>query len=340
MRTLARVLPKALPQRADSGRRAGTTGDGFVPAPEGGVLVRYRELQRLGKVHRHQGSNVRGGIALASDEGHLPKPLVQVGEEVLHAQHAALDQRRNLLVVMRSRDSTALQPGNPVTHAFHHRREPLQLGAPLPHCDQPLVLGRAAQQGLFGEGLIEITHDGRHLADGGAVLEHQGRHHAARVDRPVGLRVLLTLAQIDCDCGNRESFFGEKYAHAPRIRRGGGAVQLQGFGGHGRKPRSWILRTMQPQSLEPPSTWTVWPVIQRASSEARKATTGAMSSGWATRFSACMASVTSRPASVLMKFDMSVSTTPGATALTRMPRGPRADAKCFTKVSTAPLVAA
>src|SRR6267154_1478750 len=55
------------------------------------------------------------------------------------------------------------------------------------------------------------------------------------------------------------------------------------------------LRTMPPQSLEPPSTWTVWPVIQRASSQARKATTGAMSSGWATRFSACMASVTSRP---------------------------------------------
>src|SRR5271155_174260 len=42
----------------------------------------------------------------------------------------------------------------------------------------------------------------------------------------------------------------------------------------------------------------------------------------------------------LGKFDISVSTTPGATALTRIPRAPRSEAKCFTKVSTAPLVAA
>jgi hypothetical protein len=37
-------------------------------------------------------------------------------------------------------------------------------------------------------------------------------------------------------------------------------------------------------------------VIQCASSEARKATTGAMSSVWASRFSACMPSAISRPA--------------------------------------------
>src|SRR3977135_2452990 len=37
---------------------------------------------------------------------------------------------------------------------------------------------------------------------------------------------------------------------------------------------------------------------------------------------------------------MSVSTTPGATALTRIPRAPSIQAKCFTRVSTAPLVAA
>jgi hypothetical protein len=37
------------------------------------------------------------------------------------------------------------------------------------------------------------------------------------------------------------------------------------------------------------------------------------------RFNACIPSVTSRPASVFVKFDMSVSITPGATAFTRMP---------------------
>jgi hypothetical protein len=48
------------------------------------------------------------------------------------------------------------------------------------------------------------------------------------------------------------------------------------------------------------------PVIQRASSEARNATTGEMSSGWAMRLSAYMRSVTSWPPSVLVKLDMSV----------------------------------
>ena len=42
----------------------------------------------------------------------------------------------------------------------------------------------------------------------------------------------------------------------------------------------------------------------------------------------------------LDEFDMSVSITPGATALTRMPRGPSAAAKYFTSVSIAPFVAA
>jgi hypothetical protein len=42
----------------------------------------------------------------------------------------------------------------------------------------------------------------------------------------------------------------------------------------------------------------------------------------------------------LSKFDISVWTTPGATALTRIPRVPRSEAKCFTSVSMAPLLAA
>ena len=61
---------------------------------------------------------------------------------------------------------------------------------------------------------------------------------------------------------------------------------------------------------------------------------------WVLCLSAWMPSVNSRPASVLAKLDMSVGTTPGATPLTRMPRSPKAAAKCSTKVSMAPLVAA
>jgi AcrR family transcriptional regulator len=94
------------------------------------------------------------------------------------------------------------------------------------------------------------------------------------------------------------------------------------------------------QSFEPPSTRTLSPVIQRASSDARKATTGPISSGRARRWIACMFNAYFCPASVFVKLDISVSTTPGATALTRIPRGPSAAAKCFTSVSIAPFVAA
>src|SRR6266404_7678100 len=96
----------------------------------------------------------------------------------------------------------------------------------------------------------------------------------------------------------------------------------------------------QTQSFEPPSTRMVSPVIQRASCEARNATTEPTSSGWPIRLSACMPRTEALPSSVLTRLDMSVSIAPGATALTRMPRGPSAAAKYFTSVSIAPFVAA
>ena len=93
-------------------------------------------------------------------------------------------------------------------------------------------------------------------------------------------------------------------------------------------------------SFDPPSTGILAPVIQRAPSDAIKATTSATSSGLPIRFNACIPSAASRPASVFVKFDISVSITPGATAFTRMPRGPRMAAQFLTSVSSAPLVEA
>src|ERR1700726_4266886 len=72
--------------------------------------------------------------------------------------------------------------------------------------------------------------------------------------------------------------------------------------------------TPKTQSFEPPSTRMVSPVIQRASCEARNATTEPTSSGCPIRLSACMPRTKDLPASVLRRFDRSVSITPGATA--------------------------
>src|SRR5207244_8909535 len=100
------------------------------------------------------------------------------------------------------------------------------------------------------------------------------------------------------------------------------------------------LRYRLSHSFEPPSTGMLAPVIHRAPSDARNAITSATSDGCPMRLSACIPRVKPRPASVFVKWDISVSITPGATALTRIPRGPRVDAQCLTSVSSAPFVAA
>src|SRR5271170_5187138 len=64
-----------------------------------------------------------------------------------------------------------------------------------------------------------------------------------------------------------------------------------------------------------------------------------ISAGSPMRCNACIPRMKLRPASVLAKLDISVLVTPGATALTRMPRGPSAEAKGFTSAPTAPFVA-
>src|SRR2546422_11747817 len=93
------------------------------------------------------------------------------------------------------------------------------------------------------------------------------------------------------------------------------------------------------QIIEPPSTLRVSPVTQWASFDAKNATTLAMSSGSARCLGACIPSALLRRWSALSGSSLAFATRPGATAFTRIPRAPSANAKCFTSVSTAPFVA-
>src|SRR5262249_42029317 len=109
----------------------------------------------------------------------------------------------------------------------------------------------------------------------------------------------------------RRARAGEERDDDRRLQEEGGA--------HG---HSFIPFALTPQRSDPPSTGIVAPVIHRARSDAKNATTLATSSGWPRRFRACMSIAFARPPSVLRKLAMSVSMKPGATALTRMPRAP------------------
>src|SRR5436853_6163015 len=140
-------------------------------------------------------------------------------------------------------------------------------------------------------------------------------------------------------CGNYPS--GDRYAHPALSRRNrDGMVRPRDSDLFAFARNLHCALHVISYSFEPPSTGILAPVIQRALSEAKNATTSDTSSGLPIRLSACIPRAASRPASVLAKFDISVSITPGATAFTRMPCGPRMAAQFLTKVSNAPLVEA
>ena len=92
---------------------------------------------------------------------------------------------------------------------------------------------------------------------------------------------------------------------------------------------------------EPPETTSRSPVIQRDSSEARNTATPAMSSGWPKRPSGVSATIRFSKSLPMMPALCvpSVSTPPGAMALTRILRGPSSLARSRVIASSAPLVA-
>src|SRR3546814_10216754 len=72
----------------------------------------------------------------------------------------------------------------------------------------------------------------------------------------------------------------------------------------------------------PPFARTIWPLIQPASGDARKATRLAISLGCPRRFCGAMATMRSMSAWDFPRRNSSVSTGPGAMAFTVMPRDP------------------
>ena len=96
---------------------------------------------------------------------------------------------------------------------------------------------------------------------------------------------------------------------------------------------------LEAQAPRPPFAGMVAPVIHRASSDARKATTSAMSSGRLSLPRAAIWAYRRLSSSVLPCPNSSVSVGPGETTLTVIPLGPSSIARTCESCSTAPLVA-
>src|SRR5258708_770360 len=101
--------------------------------------------------------------------------------------------------------------------------------------------------------------------------------------------------------------------------------------------RSYALILLTPRR-PPPVASRTWPLIQRASSDARKAMMSPTSSGRPTRPWLPWEAAQALAAGSANQEFISVSVNPGATALTLMWRSPRSQARVRVRVLTAPLV--
>src|SRR5581483_3192526 len=121
---------------------------------------------------------------------------------------------------------------------------------------------------------------------------------------------------------------GTGYDEVSRIDHGTGSRDA-------RFPNAPITR----YQISPPLTPITCPVTHRASSEARNATTSAMSSGVPRRRRAVISIITRCCSGGMTSRSISVSVGPGATALTVMLRGPSSAAWLRVMAWTAALVA-
>src|SRR5712671_3666672 len=94
--------------RLDRGARSARNR--LKPASQGVVLMGQRKAHCFGgEIDGHQAGDVGRRKMIAGNEGQRSQTGVEIGVEVFHPKPAALDQRRNLIVVVWSGNRAALQ---------------------------------------------------------------------------------------------------------------------------------------------------------------------------------------------------------------------------------------
>src|SRR5258708_6615641 len=180
------------------GRCARTLRYQFVPSPQCCAPIRQRKIDGLrGEINRDQRSDVGDRIVLTRYEGYVSQPRIEIGEEVFHPQFAALDQFRDLFVVMGAGDRAAFETWHRIANALHDCSESFQFDASFPHRHQRSLLRGFTMQRCLWIDFLEIAQDRRYFTDGRAVLQYQGRNHPTRIDGAIRVGMLLTFAEID-----------------------------------------------------------------------------------------------------------------------------------------------
>src|ERR1700737_1194892 len=107
---------------------------GTIPALQRGMLISHRKTGRPGReVDGDDGRNVGNRKLISGHKRNISEPGIEVSVEIADALPATLDQRGDLIVVMRSGDGPVLETGDGVANRFHHGSKSFQLNTPFPH---------------------------------------------------------------------------------------------------------------------------------------------------------------------------------------------------------------
>src|SRR6516162_882739 len=127
------------------GGGARTRRNALVPASQMAAVFRDREIDPRGEVDRHERQDVGDRVALAGDELAPRQVAVQHLEEPRGAGAAALGERRDLLVIVRARQSAADEAGRGVAEGGGEGPRALPLDAVM-----PAILARASPRSMRG----------------------------------------------------------------------------------------------------------------------------------------------------------------------------------------------
>src|SRR6516225_11071019 len=100
-----------------------------MPAPQMAAAFGYHEVDSGGEIDRHERHDVGDRVAVAGDELAPRQVAVQHLEEPRGAGAAALGERRDLLVIVRARQSAAHEAGRGVAEGVADGPKALPLDA-------------------------------------------------------------------------------------------------------------------------------------------------------------------------------------------------------------------
>jgi predicted N-acetyltransferase YhbS len=178
------------------------------------------QLDPAGKIKCDKAGDVGNGEAITGKVGHLGQALVEQIKKMPGEDVAAFDQARQLRCWRRGTCRRAIDKmRRGIAKGHGDAAKPLVLANPLPFFDPRLFkCAKAEQIGLWMKG-FNITADGNGFGDRRAVIQHQNRRGASRVQGEKLWLQIVSRQYVERDLRQADALLGQKEADPARIGR-------------------------------------------------------------------------------------------------------------------------